>query len=237
MDAEAQKHARRKVSHSVIDILLNRRFRLKPRLYRILPIPRKLPPEALVGTGFAMAVTSGLAFSQSADGWWGAAAALFAVLYWLCDLVDGEHARQTGQCRNGGELLDHFADPLAISIVAVGVGFSISSTWLGFVSALLVYANAYLVMLRTSITGVLIMPRMGTAEAVAAAVILGVGSTLCATTGHQQGGEIFRTAMLAAAAGTACLQVTTGLVSAVREVNRPIHDASRDDRRWTLGET
>ncbi|MCH2113926.1 MAG: CDP-alcohol phosphatidyltransferase family protein [Pirellulales bacterium] len=42
-------------------------------------------------------------------------AAVSGALNQNCDLLDGTHARAIDQCRNGGELLDHFGDLLPFS--------------------------------------------------------------------------------------------------------------------------
>src|SRR5262245_18109744 len=100
-----------RVSNSLLDPWFTRPLKA---LYWRLPVPRRLPPEAIVACGHVSAICGAVGFGLSASyGWAGLMAAAGVVLNHACDVMDGTHSRATGQCRNGGELLDHFVDPLS----------------------------------------------------------------------------------------------------------------------------
>jgi len=85
-------------------------------LYEILPIPSWFPPKGIVGLGHLSAIAGALGFAYSTSTTWGGLLAALGVFgNHAADCVDGTHARRTNQCRNGGELLDHFTDPLSFS--------------------------------------------------------------------------------------------------------------------------
>ena len=110
-----------RVSYSLLDPWFSGPLKA---LYPRLPIPRRLPPEAIVACGHLAAIAGAVGFALSTRwAWAGVLAAVGVALNHTCDVLDGTHARATGQCRNGGELLDHFVDPLSFSYWAAGLAF------------------------------------------------------------------------------------------------------------------
>jgi archaetidylinositol phosphate synthase len=148
--------ASNRVSHSLLDPWLTGPLK---RLYPRLSLPRSLPPEAIIGCGHAAAAAGALGFALACQHpWAGLAGAAGVALNHTCDVLDGTHARSTGQCRNGGELLDHFVDPLSFSYWAAGLayaaqGYSSWAPWLGVVGVIAIYAMAVLTSIRAKMIG------------------------------------------------------------------------------------
>ena len=96
----------KRVSYSLLDPWLT--FPLK-NLYSVKGLPSFIPPECIVLAGHFFALVGAIGFFFSTSYWWGGLLAAFGVAlnHWA-DVWDGTHARNTNQCRNGGELLDHF---------------------------------------------------------------------------------------------------------------------------------
>lgn len=166
-----------RVSYSLLDPWLTRPLKA---LYPRLPIPRRLPPEAIVGCGHLAAIAGAISFALSAR-WPGAGlvAALAVALNHTCDVLDGTHARATGQCRNGGELLDHFVDPLSFAYWAAGLAFSATdystrSPWWGVAGVIVIYAMAVLTSIRAKMIGEFTLARFGPTEFKALLVIYGL---------------------------------------------------------------
>jgi hypothetical protein len=82
--------------------------------------PTWVHPNAITLLGAVLALGSGIARSH---GWYGYATILFT-LYYLCDCMDGEQARQTNQCSRFGAWLDHMVD----GTVANYVGYTTLAT-------------------------------------------------------------------------------------------------------------
>ena len=111
--------------------------------YRRLHLPASLPPEAIVITGHLFAVGAAFAFAFAGDySFAGAAAALCVAMNHVCDVLDGTHARNTGQCRNGGELLDHFVDPLSFAYWVTGISIAANCLALGLAGVICLFATA-----------------------------------------------------------------------------------------------
>jgi phosphatidylglycerophosphate synthase len=141
----------KRVSHSQLDPWLTTPLR---GLYPRLRIPSRLPPEAIVACGHIAAIVGAAGFSCSARWWWGGLlAALGVALNHTCDVLDGTHARATNQCRNGGELLDHFVDPLSFAYWAAGlssaaISHSLGAPWVGMARVAVIFATAVLTNIR-----------------------------------------------------------------------------------------
>ena len=100
----------KRISHSFLNPWLGPPLK---SLYKVLPIPQRFPPEEFVLIGHLLAILAAVGFAFSTKIWWaGVVAAIEVFGNHTADWLDGTHARSTGQCRNGGELLDHFTDPL-----------------------------------------------------------------------------------------------------------------------------
>ncbi len=188
-------------------------------LYRWLRLPTRLPPEAIVGVGHLVAIAGAVGFAFSGSGAWGGVLAAGGVVgNHLCDMVDGTHARRTGQCRNGGELLDHFTDPLSFSYWMIGLGIACGRLELALVAVIFVYATAVLTNIRAKITGEFRLSRFGPTEFKALLATFGVAIAIITATAPTAAPLItLGLFVVICLAGVA--QLVVGLVSAVRSVN------------------
>ena len=229
----------KRVSHSVLDPYL---VPLVLPLYRLLPIPKKFPPEGIVVLGHLIAICGAFGFAWSTSTWWGGlvVAACVASNH-LTDMVDGTHARMTGQCRNGGELLDHFTDPLSFSYWAIGLAVSCQrpdlALLLALVGVLCIYATAVLVSIKAKLIGEFALARFGPTEfkmilALYGLVVAGLSSGLFgndpALAPHVALG--FLSFMLV----VGVLQLIVNLIGSVIQVNA--EGAPPDTTAWQLGE-
>ena len=225
----------KRVSHSVLDPYL---VPMVLPLYRLLPIPKRFPPEGIVVLGHLIAVCGAFGLGWSASAWWGGLVAAACVAgNHLTDMVDGTHARMTGQCRNGGELLDHFVDPLSFSYWAVGLAVSCQQPYLGIVGVLCIYATAVLVSIKAKIIGEFALARFGPTEFKMILALYGL--TMAGLTSGLFGNDPdvapqvalwFLSAMLVAGA----LQLIVNLIMSVIQVNA--EGAPPDTTAWQLGE-
>jgi archaetidylinositol phosphate synthase len=170
----------KRVSYSLLDPWLS--WPIK-RLYPRLGIPPRLPPELIVGCGHVAAIVGAAGFALSTRyAWGGAVAALGVALNHTCDLLDGTHARATGQCRNGGELLDHFVDPLSFAYWTAGLAFSATvfspwAPWVGTAGVAVIYATAVLTNIRAKMIGEFTLARFGPTEFKTLLVLFGLMQT------------------------------------------------------------
>jgi archaetidylinositol phosphate synthase len=233
-----------RVSYSLLDPWLSRPLKA---LYPSLPIPRQLPPEAIVGCGHLAAIAGALGFACSSSyAWAGVLAALGVALNHMCDVLDGTHARATGQCRNGGELLDHFVDPLSFSFWTAGLAYSATTfsawaPWLGMAGVIVIYAMAVLTSIRAKMIGEFTLARFGPTEFKTLLVLFGlVQATLLAAPRSTTTDAVpppmahqvafwFMTALVVAGAA----QLGVSLWRSVREVN--VCDAApADTTEWQI---
>lgn len=156
-----------RVSYSLLDPWISGPIKAS---YARLPIPRRLPPEAIVACGHLAAMAGAVGFALSAQwAWAGALAAVGVALNHTCDVLDGTHARATGQCRNGGELLDHFVDPLSFAYWSAGIAFSATAStrwapWVGLAGVVVIFATAVLTNIRAKMIGEFTLARFGPTE-------------------------------------------------------------------------
>jgi archaetidylinositol phosphate synthase len=156
-----------RVSYSLLDPWISGPLKAT---YARLPIPRRLPPEAIVACGHLAAIAGAVGFALSARwAWAGVLAAVGVALNHTCDVLDGTHARATGQCRNGGELLDHFVDPLSFAYWSAGLAFSATacaawSPWVGLAGVIVIFATAVLTNIRAKMVGEFTLARFGPTE-------------------------------------------------------------------------
>jgi phosphatidylglycerophosphate synthase len=220
----------RRVSHSLLDPLM---IPLVPRLYRLLPIPRAFPPEGIVVVGHLLAIVGAVGFALAVKAWWGGLLAAVGVAgNHLADMVDGTHARATGQCRNGGELLDHFFDPLSFAGWAIGLGVCVNRLDLALVGVIAIYATSVLTNIKAKITGRFTLAAIGPTEFKAIFALGGLGMLVLAWTVSQE--VRFRTvlAFFTVMVAVGIVQLGVGLVAAVVEVNRAA--APADTTSWQL---
>lgn len=116
-------------------------------------------------TGHLLAVVAAFGFACSTTKWWGGVLVAAGVLgNHVADMVDGTHARTTNQCRNGGELLDHFTDPLSFCYWIIGMAVSCDQIWFGVAGILGIYATAVLTNIRAKMTGEFTLAALGPTE-------------------------------------------------------------------------
>lgn len=218
-----------RISHSVLDPWLT--LPLKS-LYRWLPIPARFPPEGIVVAGHCLAVVAACGFAWSADRWWGGLVAAFGVAgNHIADCLDGTHARATNQCRNGGELLDHFFDPLSFSYWLAGIAVSCGRLDWGLAAVIGLYATAVLTNIKAKMIGEFTLARFGPTEF---KTLLVVFAGLLSVT-HAAGSFPWepRTIVFVFLAGLVVfgvIQLAVQLIAAVRDVNR--RGAAPDTDEW-----
>ncbi|MCA9042997.1 MAG: CDP-alcohol phosphatidyltransferase family protein [Planctomycetaceae bacterium] len=205
-----------RVSHSLLDPYVTTPLK---KYYPSLPIPKSFPPEGLIAAGHLMALLGGVGFAYSTTTWWGGL--LAAVGVWgnhFADIFDGTHARATGQCRHGGELLDHFTDPLSFTYWIVGMSVAIDRIELGLIGVILLYATALLTSIKAKITGKFELATFGPTEFKMMLIAWGVSHAVL---------QYFSVELLSTIAfgGYSVLlvlgfiQLLSGLILGVREVN------------------
>jgi len=215
----------KRVSKSLLDPLF---LPMVKPLYRAAPIPRAFPPEGIIAVGHALAIGGAFGFAHSAESVWGGVAAAAGVAgNHVADMVDGTHARETGQCRNGGELLDHFTDPLSFSYWMVGLGAACGRLDLALVAVIAIYATAVLTNIRAKITGEFLLHRLGPTEFKTLLVALGVA---LAVSGDAARGVAFWS--LAALGAALVVQTVISLIGGVIAVNRA--GTAADTSEWEL---
>jgi phosphatidylglycerophosphate synthase len=149
-------------------------------MYAYLPIPRSFPPEGIVALGHLSAIAGAIGFSFSTTHWWGGVLAAAGIVgNHFADCIDGRHARATGQCRNGGELLDHFTDPISFAYWMVGLAVACGRLDLGLVAVIVLMAMAVLTNLRAKLTGEFTLASFGPTEFKTLLAVLGM--TLAST--------------------------------------------------------
>lgn len=219
----------KRISYSILDPWLT--VPLK-RLYHVLPIPRRFPPEGIVIGGHLLAIVAAFGFAFSTTRWWGGLlAALGVALNHVLDCLDGTHARATGQCRNGGELLDHFFDPLSFACWLVGMAVSCGRLDLGLAAVIGLYATAVLTNIRAKMIGEFVLARFGSTEFKALLACYALGQALLtsgvvARPAADDAALAFLVVLLVVGIG----QLVLNLVRAVRAVNA--HGAPPDTGEW-----
>jgi phosphatidylglycerophosphate synthase len=199
-------------------------------LYRYLRIPRWFPPEGIILVGHLFAILGAVGFAFSTRFWWGGLLAVIGVVgNHTADCVDGTHARATGQCRNGGELLDHFTDPLSFAYWLVGIGIACGSLTLALVAVICLFAIAVLTNIKAKLLGEFTLSHFGPTEFKSLLAIFGI--VLSAVTFAQQGlGQGVALVGMATLIGLGLIQLPIQLVRAVKEVNR--YGSEPDTSEW-----
>ncbi len=229
-----------RITRSILDPVL---FPLVQPLYRLLHIPKKLPPEAIIAIGHSFAIIGAAGFTLVPLFWWtGIFAALGVLANHLADMVDGAHARATGQCRNGGELLDHFTDPLSFSYWMVGLGIATSlatgSPWIGLGFAIAcvicIYATAVLTNIRAKITGSFELARFGPTEFKALLTTIALGLSLIMLW-QPDSLPMLLVSLQTLLAVVGITQLALGLIKGVRAVNLSAKPA--DTTPWIVSDS
>ena len=211
----------KRISHSVLDPVIGPRLQ---SLYPHLRIPKWFPPEGIVGIGHAFAIAGAVGFAFSTQTWWGGLLAAAGVIgNHTADCVDGTHARQTGQCRNGGELLDHFTDPMSFAYWLVGISVACGRLDLGLVAVILLFAVAVLTNIKAKLTGEFTLAKFGPTEfktlLVAAGVTLSTVMIVNSLAIATLSAGTFLTIGFAGLIGVGLIYLPVNLVKAVKDVN------------------
>ncbi len=166
------KNMSKRVSLSLLDPLLTKPLKT---VYAWLRIPAWFPPEGVVLVGHLCAIAGAIGFAYSTHWWWGGLlGAIGVALNHTADVLDGTHARTTNQCRNGGELLDHFVDPLSFSYWVTGLAYAADSLLLGIGGIIVIYAMAVLTNIKAKMVGEFTLARFGPTEFKSLLVLLGL---------------------------------------------------------------
>jgi len=228
----------KRVTRSILDPFM---LPYVPAIYRRLPIPRWFPPEGIVLTGHLLAIGGAVGLGFSTYAWWGGLLAAAGVAgNHFCDMVDGTHARQTGQCRNGGELLDHLTDPVSFCYWIIGL--AVSMQWgavglsLGLAGVMVLLVTALLTSIKAKLIGSFELARFGPTEFKAMLTVYGlamavfVAATDAAALSFSgfQIARCFFLMMLVIGA----IQLPWNLYKAIRDVNRS--GAKPDTSEWEM---
>jgi phosphatidylglycerophosphate synthase len=207
----------KRVSHSLLDPFVGPRL---ASIYPYLPIPRWFPPEGIVAIGHLSAIAGAFGFAFSTTHWWGGIMAAAGIIgNHFADCIDGRHARATGQCRNGGELLDHFTDPISFAYWMVGLAVACDRLDLGLVAVIVLMAMAVLTNLRAKLTGAFTLASFGPTEFKTLLASLGVVLT---STMFMAPAALTSVCLIAFASLTllGVIMLPVQLFRSIREVNR-----------------
>lgn len=220
-----------RVSHSLIDPIVGPKLQ---SLYPHLRIPAWFPPEGIVLLGHLSAITGAVGLAFSTTYWWGGViGGLGIVGNHLADCVDGTHARRTGQCRNGGELLDHFTDPLSFAYYLIGIGVAVARLDLAIVAVVCLFAIAVLTNIKAKLIGEFTLAKFGPTEFKALLSLIGIamaGLHLASLEILAPGQFLLGAYVVLIAVGL--VQLPVQLVQSVREVNAK--GAAPDTSEWQL---
>jgi phosphatidylglycerophosphate synthase len=220
----------KRISHSLLDRIF---LPMVPYMYRVLPIPRRFPPEGIVVAGHLIAIGGAFAFAYSTRAWWAGALAAAAVAgNHLSDMIDGTHARSTDQCRNGGELLDHFLDPFSFAYWMIGIAVSTGMIALGFAAVIVIFATAVLTSIRAKMVGEFILARFGPTEFKALLAVYGIAmAVIVAVSGGSTATAVARVSLWALV-GIGVVQLVVNLGRAMRQVNS--EGGAPDTGQWQI---
>jgi phosphatidylglycerophosphate synthase len=216
----------KRVSHSLLDPYIGPALK---GLYRVLPIPRWFPPEGIVLTGHLLAIVAAVGFAHSVrHGWGGLLVAVGVLGNHTADCIDGTHARSTGQCRNGGELLDHFTDPLSFAYWLVGWCVSIDRLDLGIAALIVLFATAVLTNIKAKMIGEFTLATFGPTEFKTLLVLYGLVSSAVVYTGSDWSRMARWIFVVMLAIGL--VQLVVNLARSIRQVNA--HGSPADTSDW-----
>ena len=194
-------------------------------------IPRYFPPEGIVLIGHLLALAGGVGFALAGKHAIGGLLVVFGVAgNHIADMVDGTHARATGQCRNGGELLDHFTDPLSFCYWMIGMSVATGLPYVGIICILCIYATAVLTNIRAKITGEFTLAAFGPTEFKTLLALFGAFLFVNSLLGNLAESAAMIGGFLKILAVIGVLQLLVGLRNAVHQVNRS--GAKPDTSEW-----
>ncbi|QDT05547.1 CDP-alcohol phosphatidyltransferase [Rubripirellula lacrimiformis] len=207
----------KRVSHGLLDPFVGPCLQ---SLYPYLSIPKRFPPEGIVLVGHLSAIAGAIGFAFSTSTWWGGGLASAGVIgNHLADCVDGTHARRTGQCRNGGELLDHFTDPLSFAYWMIGIGVAAGSLQMALAAVVILFAIAVLTNIKAKLVGEFTLSAFGPTEL--KAILVGSGLTIALVHAFAPEWAVITTAIgFAALITVGAIQLPVQLYQSVRDVNQ-----------------
>jgi len=223
-----------RISHSILDPFITRPLK---NIYANAKIPRWYPPEGIVAIGHICAIAGAVGFIFCTQFWWGGLlAAIGVAMNHLADVWDGTHARSTGQCRNGGELLDHFVDPLSFSYWVTGLAYASECLLLGIGGVIVIYATAVLTNIKAKIIGEFTLSQFGPTEFKSLLVLFGIFIMSVRGGGWYSGLDSPQIAFwfLVALFVVGVVQLPWSLWRAVVEVNQ--EGSAPDNTEWQLQE-
>lgn len=224
----------KRVSHSLLDPLLTKPLK---GLYTRLHIPSGFPPEGIVLIGHLWAIAGAIGFALATQSWWGGLlGAVGVAMNHTADVLDGTHARATDQCRNGGELLDHFVDPLSFSYWVTGLAYAGDCLLLGIGGVIVIYATAVLTNIKAKMVGEFTLARFGPTEFKALLIVDGLylASTVRDYPPFQQSAREHVSGFLLWVLLAGVIQLIVSLRRAVREVNSKGQPA--DTTEWEISD-
>lgn len=218
----------KRISHSLLDPWFGPRIKA---LYPHLKIPKWFPPEGIILVGHLSAIIGAIGLAFSTTTWWGGVVACLGIAgNHFADCIDGTHARSTGQCRNGGELLDHFTDPVSFSYWLIGLAYSCGRLEIGLALVVILFATAVLTNIKAKILGEFTLSTIGPTEFKTVLCVYGL-----ILSGLALGAQIeilplisFWFVVVLAVGGV--VQLLVNLWSSVREVNE--QGAAPDTTEW-----
>jgi len=208
----------KRISHSLLDPYLMPPIK---GLYKHLPIPTTFPPEGIIAIGHILAIIGAVGFSYSTTRWWGGLLVAIGVAgNHIADCLDGTHARSTDQCRNGGELLDHFVDPLSFSYWLCGIAFAVGHLEMGLAAVICLYAMAVLTNIKAKMVDEFTLASFGPTEFKSLLVLMGLVLSFLASLGRTQVATNLLFWFFAILLVVGFVQLILGLYQTVREVNQ-----------------
>ena len=208
----------KRISHSLLDPFLMPPIK---GMYKHLPIPESFPPEGIIAIGHVLAIIGAIGFAFSTTRWWGGILVAIGVAgNHIADCLDGTHARSTGQCRNGGELLDHFADPLSFSYWLFGIAIGISSPVMGMAAIICLYATAVLTNIKAKMVDEFTLASLGPTEFKTLLSVCGIVLSVMTMLGMASAAGSLLFWFFAILLTVGIIQLIIGLYQAVVEVNQ-----------------
>lgn len=208
----------KRISHSLLDPFLMPPIK---GMYKHLPIPHSFPPEGIIAIGHVLAIIGAIGFAFSTSRWWGGILVAIGVAgNHIADCLDGTHARSTGQCRNGGELLDHFADPLSFSYWLFGIAIGVANPTMGMAAIICLYATAVLTNIKAKMVDEFTLASFGPTEFKTLLTVVGIVLSVMTLRGMTTAASQLLFWFFAILLTVGIVQLIIGLYQAVVEVNQ-----------------
>ena len=219
----------KRVSHSLLDPFLMPPIK---GAYQHLRIPASFPPEGIIAIGHVLAIVAAAGFAWSTTIWWGGLLVAIGVAgNHIADCLDGTHARKTCQCRNGGELLDHFADPLSFSYWLFGMAIAVDNPKMGMAAIICLYATAVLTNIKAKMVDEFTLASFGPTEFKTLLVLVGITLSVMSARGMSTQATALLFWFYAVLLVVGILQLVVGLYQAVVEVNQT---EAKDKADWDI---